>query len=39
MKKNLLLIATLFFGVAAFAQNPEIQKYGNLITQEDLKSD
>ncbi len=39
MKKNLLFIAGLFFGIAAVAQNPEIVKYGNTITQEDLKAD
>lgn len=39
MKKNLLFIAGLFFGIAAVAQNPEIVKYGNMITQEDLKAD
>ncbi len=39
MKKNLLFVAGLFFGIAAFAQNPEIVKYGNMITQEDLKED
>ncbi len=39
MKKNLLFIAGLFFGIVAVAQNPEIVKYGNMITQEDLKAD